>query len=456
MNSPTISRRGWFALALLYALVVLYASTVVNIMGVRPAGFDLVEGWRRFMSVRYIEHGSDQRADWTANLLMIMPLGFMLTGWLWPRERLFWRGPAALLALAIAIFYVLAVKFAQLWFPRTVTINYIVAQSLGACAGVLLYALGYARLSASARNLRAGGRAALIIALSITSLVAFAFTLVPFDLVLSGQDFAERLARLPQVLLGIPGSGRSAQVRLVLLGGALGLTMPMGALFEAWRPGRGGAAITFIAVLAMTALIVPSLFIISTNPALITIPIHAVGFIIGAHGLRWLGRQHIALRRPAVARLGWLAILPYLALVLVSNGLASSDWQTLAAAQAVRLDPHRLLPLWTFYNISKAQATLSITTHAVMYAPIGMIIWAIAGDGRVWRWLAALLGLLLAALVEFARYLRPGLVPDINIPVIAAFAAGFGAWAAQFLWRVLDGMAHERQYRARHMLDRSS
>ena len=428
-----------------YASAVLYASSVISIVGFRPAGFDLAEGWRRFLLVRYIDHGSDQRADWTANLLMIVPLGFMLTAGLWPRRARAWRVPAALAAWFLAVAYVLAVKFVQLWFPRTVTINYITAQSIGATIGVLAYGLGHEHLRRAAGHLHLGGRAGLVVTLATATIAAIVFTLVPFDIVVSPEDFASRLTRLPQVLFGVPGAGRSAGVRVVLLLGAIGLTVPMGMLLETLRPGRPMVFIVPTALLAMTALLVPSLFILSTNPALVTIPLHAIGFVVGVYVMRWLGRQDIARLRPGLARSGWLAIPPYLLVVATTNGLASGGWRTFAAALADRMDTNRLLPLWTYYNISKAQAVLSLATHAAMYVPVGMLLWAIAGNGR-WRGTQAFtLGLLLAGAVEMARWLHPGMVPEINNLAVGALAAAFGTRLAPFLWNLLEDIATERQ-----------
>jgi len=454
ISVPKRSRWLWLAWAVLYALAVLYVSTVVSVYGFRPAEFDLDEGWRRFLLVRYIDHGSDQRADWTANLLMIVPLGFLLTAALWPRQRSAWRLPAAMTALAVALVYVLAVKFVQLWFPRTVTINYITAQAIGAAVGVLAYALGHGFLGRTMHHLHFGGRSGLVVTLGIASLIACVFTLVPFDIIVSAQDFSERLAALPRYLVSIPGETRSLGVRGVLVIGAIGLAVPMGMLLEVLRPGRSYSLIAVTGLVLMTGLLVPSLFIISTQPTLISIPIHAIGFIAGAWLMRWLAAHDISVARPWLGRGAWLMILPYLALLLVSNGLAGTTWKSLATVLADPINPNRILPLWTYYNISKAQAIASLATHVAMYLPIGVLVWAIAGAGRGRAWLAAILGLLLATAVEFGRWLRPGLIPDINNLVVGALAAYGGVRFAAFVWALLIELARERKPLTRRGLGR--
>lgn len=442
---PTISRLAWLGWAVLYALAVLYVSTVVSVQGFHPFHYSWAEGWQRFLATRYVNVGSDQRADWTANLLMIVPLGFMLAGGLWPRHSRVWLVPSAVAAFVLTVAYVLAVKFIQVWFPRTVTINYIIAQTSGAALGVLAYGVGHAWLGRVMRQLRLGGRAGLVVTLVLASIAAVVFTLVPFDIVVSPADIASRLARLPGLLFGVPGTGRSAGLRVVLLLGAIGLTVPMGMLLETLRPDRPMALIVPTALLMMTALLIPSLFIISTNPALVTIPLHAIGLIAGVFFMRWLGRQDIARLQPWLARGAWIAIPPYFLVVATTKDLASGGWRTLAAALAERTDPNRMLPLWTYYNISKAQAVLSFVTHAAMYAPVGMLLWAIAGTGRWRAWQAFTLGMVLAGAVEMARWLHPGMVPEINNLAVGALAAAFGTRLAPFLWKLLGDIAAERQ-----------
>ena len=133
--------------ALLYMLIVTYAS----IIPFDYAALPLSVAVDRFLHIQYLEMGSDQEADWMANLLMFVPLGFLCLGAVWPRGGTARRILAACAALAVCLLFLLGVKFLQLYFPpRTVTINYIVAQSIGSAVGAVLW--GLARIG------RDGGR----------------------------------------------------------------------------------------------------------------------------------------------------------------------------------------------------------------------------------------------------------------------------------------------------------
>ena len=75
------SRAACAALALLYAAVMFYASTVVSPVGFAFMPGDPVENFHRLIDIvmsGFVAHGSDQRADWMGNLTMTIPLGGLL------------------------------------------------------------------------------------------------------------------------------------------------------------------------------------------------------------------------------------------------------------------------------------------------------------------------------------------------------------------------------------------
>ena len=444
-SSSLAPRRRFLVWAVLYALLMVYASIAVSPLGFHPAHFSLAEATQKFLGTHYWDNGSDQRADWTANLMVMVPLAFMVTGALWPRRVGWWRVPAALAALAICLAYVLAVKFVQVYFPRTVSLNYIIAQSTGALIGVLVFAGLHGRLAKAIGTLRQGGRQGLIVLLAAASLAAFAYTLVPFDIVISGQDFAERAAALPHLLFGLPGSGRSTVVRLALLVGALLPGMPLGMLLEASLPGRPVGLLAISGLVVMAVLLVPPLFVMGAAPSLFAIPLRAAGFVAGALFMRWISRQDVAALRPHLRRFVPWATLAYLLIMLALNGLLTTHWRPLAVAMSDMPDPRRFIPLFTYYNISKAQGAASMAVHIAMFAPIGVLFWAIGLERRGHRWLAACLGAALAAAVEVGRWIGPGMAPEINNIWIGALAAAFGNVLAAYVWRLLLSLAHERR-----------
>jgi peptidoglycan/LPS O-acetylase OafA/YrhL len=99
---------GWLCLG--YAVVMVYSSTVIGPAGLHFVFQDPSDAFRRFLATRFVVHGSDQRADWIGNLLMLVPFGFIVTATIWPRRKIF-RLPAAVAALLICMVIILGIKY---------------------------------------------------------------------------------------------------------------------------------------------------------------------------------------------------------------------------------------------------------------------------------------------------------------------------------------------------------
>jgi len=456
----TTTRQGteprWAVWACLYALLVVYASTVISPLGVNFVPQDPEAAWRKFRSIGMGSLSSDQRADWMGNLGMLVPLGFCAAGALAGAAGGIARrllGGAA--ALACCILFVVAVKYLQLFFPpRTVNLAYIIAQSLGAALGVALYVAGHGVLRRAWAEITRASHRGLIALLAAYALAVLVFMLAPFDVVVSSDDLADRLASLPASLSALPGAGRPAYQRLAILAGNVGLLAPVGALLQLLRPADSLGRVALHGALLLAAATLASMFILSASPSLVAAGLRLVGLVAGAAAIRMLARLDARSWRH---RLGWLALLaipPYLLVLAAANGLARAEWEgPEAMVTLLQSDPRLLLPLWTHYIVSKAQAIKSVGVHLVMYAPVGVVVWARHGGGRLRMAQAGLLGFGLALAVELGRGMGPRLPPDFNNAVIGAFAAAAAVPLARVAWSMLESlpgaMAAGRGYRRR-------
>jgi VanZ family protein len=432
---PLVSRfgprrcAGWL---LLYALIVVYSSLVLGPLGFHFVPHDPAAAWRSFLATRFLDNGSDQRPDWIANLLMMVPFGLLATGALGTGRSPTARVLGSALALLISLGFVLAVKYAQLFFPpRTVSLNYIVAQSIGAVLGVGLFYPLRAALRRRAAATDAASRLRHLLDAATLGFVAFA--LFPFDVALSTQDIAARFANLPSALLSLPNAGRPLGLQIVLLVATAIAAMPLGMrlVVQAERPALAQIAATGAALLAM--LFGATLFILSAKVSVATFGLRLLGVVAGAMLLRWLAAHDPRRLRYQLGRTLPFLLPIYLLLLVYANGLLTRAWVTPEQALA-GLKPHGLLPLWYDYISSKSHAVESTVVHVAMYAPIGVMIWLRRGGTSRPALVAGAMGASLALMIELGRGLKPGVQPDFNVVLIGAIAAAAANRVMALLW----------------------
>ncbi len=445
-HADRISRPAGHARWLLaYALFVAYSSTVIGPSGLNFVAQDPASAWREFSgrAFTWVDLGSDQRADWMGNLIMLLPLGFLLAGSLWPRRDrtssplAAWRAGAAAVVLGVA--YVLALKYAQIYFPpRTVMLNYVVAQSIGAFIGIIVFAVANTVKRKLFWRGPAQPRETLRLGLIVYAIALCLFFLMPLDFALNRADLRAQLDKLPSIVSGVPGAERSLAVQASLLVASAVATMPLGMLLVLGPRGRNRSPWNALARGSawMAGLLLLSTLVIGGSPTLVSLGIRIVGVGLGAVALRWLLGQDLELLLFRLRHLSAWVWLPYLLLLLAVNGLLSLDWRTPAEA-ARASDPLGLLPLYDYYIVSKGTAARNIVAHAVMYAPIGVLAW-LNGTSRT---IAATGAAVLATAVEAGRYLRPGLEGDINAVAVAALAAYAAARAMPVVWSMFRRIA---------------
>ncbi|NWG73533.1 MAG: VanZ family protein, partial [Rubrivivax sp.] len=340
--------RGLGLAAAAYVAFVVYGSLVP--LDFRP--MPLNEAWYRFGQTPYLRLGVESRADWIANGVLYAPLGAMLMLWL---RRLSWPAVLAvpstlLLSAALAI----GVEFSQLFFPpRTVSLNDLIAEGiglvLGSFAGLWLW-----RRGASLQVPLHAGRAWLAAhGLTVYALLYLAFSLFPFDLLISA---AELQRKLDSDLWGwwVAGQGRRPLLVALLLFVEAGLTLPIGAWLA--KRGVGHAGRVLLAGVAFGVAMEAAQFLIASGTSQgASVLARAAGMVGGA--VLWRRREHWSvgdLRERLARHAGWLAAV-YVVLLLAVNGWFALGWQGLATA-AERLQQTRWLPFYYHYYTSEAQA----------------------------------------------------------------------------------------------------
>lgn len=432
-----LHRSHFTTLAVLYGLAMVYSSLILGPAGLHYVPISFGEAWDKFLSIRYMDNGSNQRADWMGNLLMAAPLSFLINSAVHRGGRT--PGFAgAVISLLIAAVVILAIKYAQLFFPpRTVTLNYITAQAIGAVLGVILFRWSKTTGLRVRLIRKAEAGEGLTVVLAVYTAFLFAFVLMPFDLVLSEGDLLSRALRVAQTLFSLPGEGRSPSLRVVLLVVETLAAAPVGMFLAV----RGRQRSTFRLLLRgfwlMVLMTFLQLWVMSADVYLASIAYRTLGAYLG---IRFIARIHgkdLRKRHYYFSQYVPLAAVFYILAVAFISELFSSEWIGFDQAMNI-LEPRQLLPFWNFYIVSKAQATASVVAHLAIFAPIGVMVWlrrGFWGQGAVF---SAFLAFPFSMLMEIGRWLKPDFRPDFSDPVIAAIGAAVAFKAMPYLWRMFE------------------
>jgi hypothetical protein len=434
----SFTHRHFFIFAVLYGLAIVYSSLVLGPEGHRYAEMGAAEAWRKFRAVGFAANGSDQRPDWIANMMMTIPLAYFVIGAFRLRDSDSRNLLNAGIATAICTLFVLAVKYAQLFVPpRTVTLNYIVAQSIGVVLGIVLFHLLHRHVYRKVLEAWRRGDG-LVIVLGGYSILLLAYFLMPFDLALSPDDLLERLESLPIGI--IPGAGHNPAYRAFLVLADMAATVPAGMFLAV--TGRG---MTFQAQLTRgIAVILPvtvlGLFILSITPYLVFLISRTAGVALGVWFMDSLKGKDLWKRHYRYAQYVPVAFPAYIGLLGLANGLLTDRW--LDIDEALRgLEPHQLLPLWSVYIASKVEAARNVVMIALMFAPVGTMIWLRRGFWSRGAGLSAFVAFFLSLATELGRLIKPGLTPDFTAPYVAAIAAALTFRAMPALWKLFEDEA---------------
>jgi glycopeptide antibiotics resistance protein len=151
--------------------------------------------WTQFAAAMTTWPRRVARANFLANLLLFVPIGFGLAGaWLADRPRRHFAG-AALIALPLSLLVSFGAEFAQEFAPGRVTsVLDVVAQTLGCGVGLMLWAIGGRALTEWIRESRAKVHhdrvTRVLVAYAAVWLLA---NLAPFDITLDVERLGRRL-----------------------------------------------------------------------------------------------------------------------------------------------------------------------------------------------------------------------------------------------------------------------
>ncbi len=435
-DRPVLTGRHYALLAAGFFALALYGSLV-------PFHFEAVpldEALERFRAIPYLTLGIESRSDWVANILLFIPLAFLLTAAASvdrPR-RVGWVAAAVVVPFCAALS--VAIEFTQIFFPpRTVSLNDIVAESLGGLIGCAVWLVGGQTITGWLRRLWAtlgakGGAARL--------LPGYLFLLVlvhvmPLDLTISPVEIYHkykegRVHLLPFV--GVYASPEEAfqknflTVLYFLPGGLLLAHLPG----PVWGEPRGWKRALAVGLLLAATIEFLQLFVWTRGCDATDVVVGTLAVLAGwGLGVAW--RRIPEGRRPVVPRPVWFLV--WLGVVLFVNWQPfdfTADWDFVLE----RWRALSLVPFADMYRGTEYNAFDQVFHKTLLFFPLGVLVaWAGPGTPR----LPAEAGVVCAALsvsvaVEFGQLFLPTRYASVSDVLVETFAAWLG-FAVTWRWR---------------------
>jgi glycopeptide antibiotics resistance protein len=443
MSASAPDRRYAFFIFLAYLAFVGYGSLVPFEL----RNYTLDQAIEQFASIGYLELGAASRADWVANIVLYVPLAFLGCAWaVGMRTQNPLRYLAALPVFAFCIAVAIALEFTQIFFaPRTVSLNDLLAETLGSLAGIALFGLGRQHIAHLYASFVQGGRQSVIAAAVVFSLLYVTLSLFPYDFVISPQELASRLESDNQGWLIAGGCGSGLRCAAHQAGEMVAIA-PLGLLVALAAPALSYRRIFTAGVALGLVLEIAQLLLVSGISQGLSLLWRGMGLAAGA------AVGHV-LRRQGPAPVAWMirravpfAALPYILLLAALGGGFSAPWLPLQGALA-RLAEVRFMPFYYHYFTTESAAVASLFAQAGMYAPVGFALWALrptwSRSGGIPQ--AAFWAVVLALPIEFIKLFVPPKHPDPTNLLIVAVGAAFACAVANWMERALLGGRSERE-----------
>ncbi len=431
--------RLWVAF-LLYLAFVVYGSLIP--FEYRALTWD--QAVTSFQDIRFLDLDVVSRADWIANIVLYVPLAFLGCSALLGMRRVGRLAPlgvvlVGLFCLAVAV----AVEFTQQWFaPRTVSLNDLIAESIGTLIGLSLWSFAGTRIGRLADDFIRGGRQSLVAALVGYGLIYLALSLFPYDFVLSAHELRWRLESENLGWLVAPACGGAIRCGARLTLDALAIA-PLGMLGALLWPRRTLGWLFAAGVLIGLVLEPLQLLLASGTSQGVSVPLRGVGLVVGALAGGWLRRLGPRPVARVMALGAPMLLLPYVAGLALVSGWFSVPALSLDTALA-RLPEVHWLPLYYHYFTSEPVAMASTLAQIALYAPFGLWVWATAARrGGVGEpggpWLAAATAFVVSVVIEAGKLFFPPKHPDPTNWLVAVAGALLAYGLARWLERVLTG-----------------
>lgn len=403
-----------FYAAVVYLLFVIYGSLV-------PLDYQNLP-WQqaldRFKHIRYLDLGIESRADWIANIVLYIPLAFLWSSLLSNVRSLGLRFLGTVLVLCLCLLLAVGIEFCQLYFPpRTVSINDLIAESIGTAIGLLIAQIWGRQLLSLCHSLSLSHLLSVKALLKLYLLSYVLLSFFPYDFVTSFAELETKLEGGHDHIFIAFDACRHEFVRCaVKFLVEIIVLLPAGGLVYLLPHVSHKLALAVLVgfFLGVFSELV-QLFLYSGIAQGFSILTRMLGMGLGVIATDWLCKQQMLYWQKRLKPFVLIAALPYCALVFIISGGCNGIWLTAELART-KLAETYFMPFYYFYYTTETVALVSLISNVGLYMPIGFAfgLWCRANDESPqfsWVWVG-LWGAGLAVLVETEKLFLADKHPD--------------------------------------------
>jgi glycopeptide antibiotics resistance protein len=430
-----MKRSSLFGAALLFLAFAAYGS----IVPLQLRRMSIRDGWTIFSATPFEPLREVSRTDFATNILLFVPIGFLLLGAAAPRGRvraIGWLPPVIVVAAAASV----SIEFSQVFFSgRTPSWDDVLAQIIGASAGALAWiAIGPAATGWFAQAAGADSKhERLLRMLAAYVLLWGVLGLVPFDFTVRPQEIAEKF-RAGRVVMRpfADHPGLETVLSVFLRSVPVGAFALMLAVARRLNPARVWALM--IGVGAVAALEFGQLMTVSRTASATDVVLGIAGVLAGiAVTTRTTGES---VGRSAAARVRlWPVLLLLLWLVLIAaRHWTPFDFRADGDFIRSRIPMFFQVPFSGYYWGNPLNAFVELTTKLLLGVPVGALLQMIysprARAARRWQAIAVLFisfGVFLV--IELGQLLLPSRYPDQTDVYIGTAGGWLGMVALRLL-----------------------
>ncbi len=372
-NNTVFKKSSYLVFSFAYSLFIIYGSLVP--LEYRALPFE--EALYNFKNIQYLNLGAGSRADWVANIVLYIPLGFSLSGYfLYVTQSYFKIASMSIGILISSMTLAISLEFIQLYFPpRTVSQNDLIAETLGSIIGIVLWVGFGKKLQSLIVNILGGGRSAFIAIGILYALVYLALSFFPYDFVTSFSELEEKFVNGKDAFFISSNCGGLIFCTLKFATEII-LVLPLAFLLIVLLRSHSQRQTLIVLIGLVLGVVIEGIqvFIISGIAQGFSIFSRVLGMLTGLFLYKKRSLLKDCFNNINLKKYLIIIFFPYVVLLAKLNGW-SLFVPELDSNVVDRFEQIKWLPFYYHYFTSEAVALVSLLYNCIFYLPVGLALW---------------------------------------------------------------------------------